>query len=67
MDSEESLSKKLTSAKEIYHIKGGMVEREDGTLEKTKMFDFLDIPFNPISISQCLLVLYRDNRDSPGV
>lgn len=33
----------------VYHIKGKLAEYPDGTLEKTKMFDFLEVPLDDYS------------------
>jgi len=35
-----------TDLEPIYHLKGGMVELEDGTMEKSKMFEIFKIPLD---------------------
>ena len=44
---EDSKEKETgTDLKPIYHLKGGMVELEDGTMEKSKMFEIFKIPLD---------------------
>jgi len=46
---EGNETEQKNSGQKMYKIKGSLVKREDGSLEKTKMFDILDIPLDDYS------------------
>ena len=47
MDREENtILEQEVALEKPYHLKGGMVERKDGSLEKSKMFEIFDVPLD---------------------